>query len=101
VQQQYCVTAAHFIQRAHKILKFKGQFIYLFGFFLLIFISELIHTYPSLPHEVSDNPKQAAHYHTLGPKLGASFLTWHVAGLRVKAAKLFLSSTNDICLLLI
>jgi hypothetical protein len=27
------------------------------------------------PHEVCDSSDQAAHYHHLGPKLGASFLT--------------------------
>jgi hypothetical protein len=33
---------------------------------------------------VCDSPEQAAHYHTLGAKLGASSLTWHFAGLGVK-----------------
>jgi hypothetical protein len=37
----------------------------------------LLHTYLSPPHEVCDSPDQAAIYHTLGPELGASFLTRH------------------------
>jgi hypothetical protein len=39
------------------------------------------HTYPLLPHEVCDSSDQAAHYHTLDLKLGASSLessTWVV-----------------------
>jgi hypothetical protein len=39
---------------------------------------------PPFLHEVCDSPDQAAHYHTLGPKFGASFLTGHLAGLGVK-----------------
>jgi hypothetical protein len=31
------------------------------------------------PHEVCDSSEQAAHYHILGPKLGASYMTWHLA----------------------
>jgi hypothetical protein len=34
--------------------------------------------------EVCDSPDQAAHYHTLGAKLGASSLTRHLASLGVK-----------------
>jgi hypothetical protein len=40
-------------------------------------IPPLFHIYLSPPHEVCDSSDQAAHYHHLGPKLGASFLTWH------------------------
>jgi hypothetical protein len=43
-------------------------------------IPPLLHTDLSLPREMCDSSEQAAHYHTLGPKLGASSLTWHVAG---------------------
>jgi hypothetical protein len=43
-------------------------------------IPPLLHTDLSLPREMCDSSDQAAHYHTLGPKLGASSLTWHVAG---------------------
>jgi hypothetical protein len=32
----------------------------------------------SPPHEVCDCSDQAAHYHNLGPKLGASLLTRHI-----------------------
>jgi len=35
----------------------------------------LLHTHLSPPHEVCDSPDQAAHYHTLGSKFGASSLT--------------------------
>jgi hypothetical protein len=38
----------------------------------------LLHIHLSLPHEVCDCSDQAAHYHNLGPKLGASLLTWHI-----------------------
>jgi hypothetical protein len=55
-----------------------------FGFPLLIFILPLLHTHLSPPHEVCDSLDQTAHYHTLGPKLGASSLTGHLAGLGVK-----------------
>jgi hypothetical protein len=33
------------------------------------------HAHPSVPHEVRHSPDQAAHYHTLCRKLGASSLT--------------------------
>jgi hypothetical protein len=50
-----------------------GQvFLEFFIFPLLILIS--------LPHEVCNRPDQAAYYHTLGPKLGASSLYQHFAG---------------------
>jgi hypothetical protein len=40
-------------------------------------IPPLLHIYLSPPHEVCDSSDQAPHYHHLGPKLGASFLTRH------------------------
>jgi hypothetical protein len=40
----------------------------------------MLHTHPSQSYEVCHCLDQAAHYHILGPKLGASCLTWHVAG---------------------
>jgi hypothetical protein len=40
-------------------------------------IPPLPHIHLSPPHEVCDSFDQAAHYHHLGPKLGASFLTRH------------------------
>jgi hypothetical protein len=40
-------------------------------------IPPLLHIQLSPPHEVCDSSDQAAHYHHLGPKLGASFLTRH------------------------
>jgi hypothetical protein len=46
--------------------------------------STLLHTHLSPPHEVCDSPEQAAHYHIRGPKLGASSLTRHLAGLGAK-----------------
>lgn len=36
-----------------------------------------------------DSPDQAAHDHALGPMLGASCLTQHFAGLRVKAVLIY------------
>jgi hypothetical protein len=42
-------------------------------------IPPLLHTHLSPPREVCDSPDQAARYHTLGPKLGASSLTRHLA----------------------
>jgi hypothetical protein len=40
-------------------------------------IPPLLHIHLSPPHEVCDCSDQAAHYHNLGPKLGASLLTRH------------------------
>jgi hypothetical protein len=34
-----------------------------------------------------DSPVEAGHHHTLGPKLGASHLTLHLADLREKAVQ--------------
>jgi hypothetical protein len=53
----------------------------MFDFPQLIIITPLLHTHLSLPHEVCDIPDQAADHHTLCPKLGASSMTWHLAGL--------------------
>jgi hypothetical protein len=41
---------------------------------------------------VCDSPDQAAHYRTLGTKLGASSLTRHLAGLGVKVLQCILSN---------
>jgi hypothetical protein len=40
-------------------------------------IPPLLHIHLSPPREVCDSSDQAAHYHHLGPKLGASFPTRH------------------------
>jgi hypothetical protein len=40
-------------------------------------IPPLLHIHLSPPHEVCDSSDQAVHYHPLGPKLEASFLTRH------------------------
>jgi hypothetical protein len=41
-------------------------------------IPPLLHIHLSPPHEVCDCSDHAAHYHNLGPKLGASLLTRHI-----------------------
>jgi hypothetical protein len=41
-------------------------------------IQPLLHIHLSPPHEVCDCYVQAARYHNLGPKLGASLLTLHI-----------------------
>jgi hypothetical protein len=41
-------------------------------------IPPLLHIHLSPPHEVCYSSDQAAQYHNLGPKLGASFLTRHI-----------------------
>jgi hypothetical protein len=51
---------------------------------LLITIPPLLHAHLSLIHEVCNRSYQAAHYRALGPKLGASSLTWHLTGLGIK-----------------
>jgi hypothetical protein len=56
---------------------------------LLVIITPLLHTNLSPPHEVCNSPDQAAHYHTLGPKLGASSLTRHLAGLGLMVVQVF------------
>jgi hypothetical protein len=62
-----------------------GVFSKFFRFPLLIIIPPFLHIYLSPLHEVCDSSDQAARYHILGPKLGASFLTRHFAGLGIKA----------------
>jgi hypothetical protein len=47
----------------------------------------LLHIHLSPPHEVCDSSDQAATYHHLGPKLGASFLTWHFGWKQNKKVK--------------
>jgi hypothetical protein len=50
-------------------------------------IPPLLHIHLSLPREVCDSSEQAAHYHHLGPKLGASFLTRHFGWKQNKKVK--------------
>jgi hypothetical protein len=52
-------------------------------FLLLVIIPPLRHTHLSRPHEVCVSCNEAAHYHTLGPKLVASYLSRHLVGLEV------------------
>jgi hypothetical protein len=52
-------------------------------------IPPLLHTYLSPPREVCSSPDQATHYHTLGPKLGASYLTRHWAGTEERSPSKF------------
>jgi hypothetical protein len=49
-----------------------------FGFPCKYIIPPLLHIHISPPHEVCDCSDQAAHYHNLGPQLGASLLTRHI-----------------------
>jgi hypothetical protein len=60
-----------------------------FGFFPTNIIPPLLHIHLSPPHEVCDSSDQAAHYHHLGPKLGASFLTRHFGWKQNKKVKKF------------
>jgi hypothetical protein len=41
-------------------------------------IQPSLHVHLSPPHEVCGRSDQAAHYHNLGPQLGASLLTLHI-----------------------
>jgi hypothetical protein len=50
-------------------------------------IPPLLHIHLSPPHEVSDSSDQAAHYHNLGPKLGASLLIRHIGWKQKKKVK--------------
>jgi hypothetical protein len=50
-------------------------------------IPPLLHIHLSPPHAVCDCPYQAAHYHNLGPKLGASLLTRHIGWKQKKKEK--------------
>jgi hypothetical protein len=65
-------------------------FLRVLWFPLIIIIPPLLHTHLSPPHEVCDSPDQAAHYHTLSPKLGASSLIRHFASLGVKVVQFYL-----------
>jgi hypothetical protein len=56
-------------------------------------IPPLLHIHLSPPHEVCDSSDQAAHYHRLGPKLGASFLTRHFGWKQNKKVIMFLLFT--------
>jgi hypothetical protein len=53
------------------------------GFLIVFHFSPANHysTIPQLFHEMYDSPDQAAHYHTVTLNLGASYVTWHMAGL--------------------
>jgi hypothetical protein len=53
-------------------------------------IPPLLYTHLPLPHEVCDSSDQAAHYHALGPKLGASFLTQYLAGTEERSTLFFI-----------
>jgi hypothetical protein len=50
-------------------------------------IPPLLHIHLSPPHEVCDSSDQAAHYHNLGPELGASLLTRHIGWKQKKKVK--------------
>jgi hypothetical protein len=66
-----------------------------FSFPMLIIIPLFHHTHLSLPHEVCNSPDQAAQYRTLGPKLGASSLAWHLAGLLCKCSFLNVNEASE------
>jgi hypothetical protein len=50
-------------------------------------IPPLLHSHLSPPHEVCDCSDQAAHYHNLGPQLGASLLTRQIGWKQKKESK--------------
>jgi hypothetical protein len=55
-----------------------GQvFLRVLQFYPVSIIPPLLHINLSPPHDLCDSSEQASHYHHLGPKLGASFLTRH------------------------
>jgi hypothetical protein len=58
-----------------------------FGFPCKYIIPTLLHIHLSPPREVCDCSDQAAHYHNLGPKLGASLLTRHIRWKQKKKVK--------------
>jgi hypothetical protein len=67
-----------------------GQcFIRVLRVFSVNIILPLLHTHLSPPHEVCESSDHAAHDHTLGPKLGASSLTWHFAGTEEKRINVY------------
>jgi hypothetical protein len=49
---------------------------------MLIIISPSIYAHLSPPHDVRDDSHQTAQYHAIGPKLGSSPITRHLAGLK-------------------
>jgi hypothetical protein len=65
----------------------KQVFLRVLRFSPAIIIRPLLHIHLSPPHEVCDSSNQAAHYHHLGPKLGASFLTRHFGWRQNKKVK--------------
>jgi hypothetical protein len=58
-------------------------------------IPPLLHIHLSPPHEVCDCSDQAAHYHNLGPKLGASLLTRHIGSKQKKKERKKVSSCRN------
>jgi hypothetical protein len=62
-------------------------------------IPPLLHIHMSLPHEVCNCSDQAAHYHNLGPKLGASLLTRHIGWKQKKKGKKNSFGCNSLYLL--
>jgi hypothetical protein len=73
-----------------------------FGFPCKNIIPPLLHIHMSPPHEVCDRSDQAAHYHNLGPQLGASLLTRHIGWKqKQKERKEVLSVDYKTCFLLL
>jgi hypothetical protein len=58
-----------------------------FGLPCKYIIPPLLHIHLSPPHEVCNCSDQAAHYHNLGSKLGASLLTRHIGWKQKKKVK--------------
>jgi hypothetical protein len=58
-----------------------------FGFPSKYVIPSLLHIHLSPPHKVCDCSDQAAHYHNLGPQVGASLLTRHIVWKQKKKVK--------------
>jgi hypothetical protein len=56
-------------------------------------IPPLLHLHLSQPREVCDSSNQAAHYHHLGPKSGASFLTRYFGWKQNKKVKKIVSTS--------
>jgi hypothetical protein len=70
-----------------------GQvFLRVLRFFPASIIPPLLRINLSPPHEVCDSSDQAAHYHHLGPKLGALFLTRHFGWKQNKKVKKSISN---------
>jgi hypothetical protein len=70
-------------------LKQVSGFSQFFSFPLLIIKTPLLQTHLSLSHEMCDSPDQVAYYHTFNPKLGASSVTWHMAGPQNKGSLVY------------